>query len=195
MSNIARIIVFPNSDHLCSVRYKDEVYEDDEEGELRRLLRCWQDADHLTDFYETHKKDLRDGFYSGTDFASFLDRTDKAALDFQQRIWAAITTNTATSLETLFRPLDNLQEERDRYQRMKARSYEPNGWLRLYALRTIDDTYIVTGGAIKLTHRMERPHLQRELEKMAAIRKQMSKYLRDDDFYTLYSLLHTSTDL
>ena len=40
-------------------------------------------------------------------------------------------------------------------------------WLRLYGLRVDEGVYVITGGAIKLTHRMaERVHTNMELLKL-----------------------------
>ena len=191
MPNLERIFVVPSSDYLCSARFSDTAYEDDEEGELRRHIRYWQDPGYLTDFYENHKHDLREDFYDHIDFLSFLDGTETALADLVQRIDRAVRANRPDALDALFRPLDNRQTERDRYQSLKARSYEPEGWLRLYALRTLDDAYIITGGAIKFTHRMDRPHLQVELDKMAECRRVLSRYIRTNNFYSLDALIST----
>lgn len=43
--------------------------------------------------------------------------------------------------------------------------------LRLYAVRIGENTFVVTGGAIKLTHRMEeRPHTQRQLIRLTSVK-------------------------
>lgn len=44
-------------------------------------------------------------------------------------------------------------------------------WLRLYAIRLEKGTFIITGGAIKLTYKMpERTHTLQELIKMEQVR-------------------------
>lgn len=50
-------------------------------------------------------------------------------------------------------------------------------WLRIYAIKLGDGVYLVTGGAIKLTHLMqERRHTIIELERMEMVRN----YLLDN---------------
>ena len=44
-------------------------------------------------------------------------------------------------------------------------------WLRLYAIKLDDGKFLITGGAIKLTHRMEdRKHTAEELQRLDQVR-------------------------
>ena len=56
----------------------------------------------------------------------------------------------------------------------KAKGFRTSGhpsWLRLYALKLDPETYVITGGAITLTHTMgERQHTIMELQKMENVR-------------------------
>lgn len=46
-----------------------------------------------------------------------------------------------------------------------------NSWLRIYAIKLDKGIYLITGGAIKLTHLMsEREHTLNELKKMEMVR-------------------------
>ena len=58
-----------------------------------------------------------------------------------------------------------------------------NSWLRLYAIRIDKHLYVISGGAIKLTKKMEqRDHTKAELDKMEeAIRFLRSKELINED--------------
>ena len=52
-----------------------------------------------------------------------------------------------------------------------ARNFRHDSWLRLYAIRFQRNSYLVTGGAIKLTHTMqEREHTLEELRKLEKVR-------------------------
>ena len=52
--------------------------------------------------------------------------------------------------------------------------------LRIYAVRIGENTYVVTGGAIKLTHKMkDRPHTQQQLERLIRVRD----WLKDEGIY------------
>ena len=83
-------------------------------------------------------------------------------------------------LDYLFRPLENHRIHEMLLSREKAkgkRSSTHNSWLRIYAIKLDEGTYLVTGGAIKLTHLMaEREHTLNELRKMEMVRN----YLLDN---------------
>ena len=52
-----------------------------------------------------------------------------------------------------------------------ARNFRHDSWLRLYAIRFQQNSYLVTGGAIKLTRTMqEREHTLEELHKLENVR-------------------------
>lgn len=47
-----------------------------------------------------------------------------------------------------------------------------NSWLRIYAIRIDTNTYVITGGGIKLTKTMnDREHLINELEKLTKVKE------------------------
>ena len=56
-------------------------------------------------------------------------------------------------------------------EKAKGKWHRHDSWLRLYALKVDEGSYLITGGAIKLTHKMtERAHTLRELAKMEQVR-------------------------
>lgn len=82
-------------------------------------------------------------------------------------------------LDGLFHPLSYFDKRETELTREKARNWDRDrhaSWLRVYAIRVEKDVFIITGGAIKLTHEMQdRPHTQLELEKM----NQCKDYLKE----------------
>ena len=63
-------------------------------------------------------------------------------------------------------------------------SFRHPSWLRIYAIKIQSGVYLVTGGAIKLTHEMrERSHTLVELAKMEHVRN----YLLDNGVFDLDS--------
>ena len=78
----------------------------------------------------------------------------------------------SSALSDFFKPLDNREMELSPYslQKLKGRREERNSYLRIYAIR-YKDKFIVTGGAIKLTSKMEeRPHTNDELKKLELVK-------------------------
>lgn len=64
----------------------------------------------------------------------------------------------------------------------KAYGLRSRSWLRIYVLKTTDEAYLITGGAIKLTRSMqEREHTRLELVKM----KQCECLLKELGIYDL----------
>jgi hypothetical protein len=79
-------------------------------------------------------------------------------------------------LDYIFRPLDNLEFREISLSKQKA----SKRWLRLYAIKIEANHYVITGGAIKLTHKMqEKEHTQKELVKLEKCRN----YLQSQDVF------------
>ena len=78
------------------------------------------------------------------------------------------------SLDQLFRPLENSRFTEMSLSKEKAKGLWNSchsSWLRIYALKLEPDSYLVTGGAIKLTRTMEeREHTLQELMNMEKVR-------------------------
>lgn len=78
------------------------------------------------------------------------------------------------NLNTLFRHLENNRFSEMTLGKEKARGkrvHKHSSWLRIYAIKIEDGTYVVTGGAMKLTATMsERTHTLAELAKMEMVR-------------------------
>ena len=78
-------------------------------------------------------------------------------------------------------PLDITDTRCTELTRRKARNWNRNkhaSWLRIYAIRLEPNVYVVTGGAIKLTQRMQdKEHTSLELEKLNKC-KEFLKYNR-----------------
>lgn len=95
------------------------------------------------------------------------------------------------NLDTLFRPLDNNEISESLLQKDKARLKKRplhSSWLRIYAIRLSTGAYIITGGAIKLTLKMEeREHTKLELSKIEKVRNfLLSEHIIDDDSFIDY---------
>lgn len=83
-------------------------------------------------------------------------------------------------LDKLFRNLDNFEVRILALSKQKTR----RRWLRLYAIRIDTNTYLITGGAIKLSGKMEdRPHTTLELTKL----EQCKRYLEQKDVFDIDS--------
>ncbi len=146
------------------------VYDQDDVDILTKTLSFWLDPIELRSFFTANKKDLFPFFKVETVeqaiFDTIADATSLACL--------ILDINYETNLDELFRPLDNKRVREMILSREKAKGKRVSGhpsWLRIYALRLDEGIYLVTGGAIKLTHTMqERKHTNQELIKIKLVR-------------------------
>jgi hypothetical protein len=162
------------------------------EDELTKCLEHWLDPIYLHDFFTTHQNDLNSGYYGKTiSIQQAISYTrDEAYQLFEKLNQLAIsgTKSDNQSLSLAFKPLRNGDYSQKELQEEKAKSTIQKRWLRIYAIRIASNTFIVTGGAIKLVRKMnERPHLQRERQKLEEVRNYLYKegILDKDDFEML----------
>lgn len=146
------------------------VYDGHSEDILTRTLSDWIDIDYLTRFFAENRLDLEQYFkITNLDNAIYDTITDAATLSC-----LILDLNPTANLDALFRPLEPGRMSEMMLSREKAKGRGVSGhpsWLRLYAIKLDDGVYLVTGGAIKLTHRMsERKHTLDELKKMESVR-------------------------
>lgn len=140
-------------------------YDGENVNAFEQTFGQWCDLEWLTAFFVTNKEDLERYFHIRS-----IDRAIYDTMGDAIRLESIILDLTADSdLDTLFRPLNNLQCSEFLLGKEKAkgrRAVHHPSWLRIYALRLQKGVYLITGGAVKLTHTMqERSHTLKELEK------------------------------
>lgn len=152
------------------------VYDGDTQDILSKTFENWLDPGYLEEFFNRNIKDLESYFHiTNLDSAIYDTIEDAVSLSC---LMLDIRPNA--NLDSLFRPLENhrihemfLSREKAKGKRMSTHS----SWLRIYAIKLGQGTYLVTGGAIKLTHLMaDREHTLNELRKMEMVRN----YLLDN---------------
>ncbi len=151
---------------LWAVRYDGEP-----DNELFRLFEQWNDVVWLRKFFKENWQDLT-SYFKITDINQAITDT----IDDSEILEGVIMDiSPDANLEELFRPLSNNSSVADFLDKMKARGSRTNrhvSWLRIYAIRLSEGIYIITGGAIKLTEKMQdRPHTMIELEKIEKVRR------------------------
>lgn len=148
-------------DHLWAVKEPDKEYD-----ELTALFEKWNDADFLLDFFMDNLEDLTEYFHIKKVSQAIQDTFDDAD-ELEELILEFPYTE---DLDSLFKPLDITDTRSTELTRQKARNWNRDrhaSWLRVYAIRLEPNVYVVTGGAIKLTHLMQdREHTKLELQKL-----------------------------
>lgn len=154
--------------------------------ELEILFDHWNDVVWLRDFFVNNQEDLN-AFYQ----VSIEDAIWDTIEDSDKIETLLMELAEDDHLDTIFRPLDNNETAESLLQRDKARlKNRPthSSWLRVYAIRLTTGAYIITGGAIKLTFKMEeRDHTKRELDKIERVRNFLiNEHIIDDDSFIEY---------
>ena len=162
-------------------------YDGDYENALFLCFSHWNDVEWLRSFFSENRTDLV-SFFRITDLNKAIYDTIEDADKLQCLI---LDLNPDADLETLFRPLDNRQTfalmlDKEK-ARLKSRPLHAS-WLRLYAIRLDKGSFIITGGAIKLTQGMaDRSHTLRELERLEKVRNfLLDEHIVDYDSFIDY---------
>lgn len=141
------IAIFPP--YIYSIQY-----DGSENNEFDRLLNEWNDVAQVTDFFTANKDYLK------TSVWEYLSEPENAARQ---------VLDEAASLEMLFEQLYELTQKGDKpdydshfhyldgkykfemeYVPMKSYGVNSPSLLRMYAIKMGENTYLITGGGIKL---------------------------------------------
>lgn len=162
-----------------------------DDDEFRKIFNLWGDVEYLENFFEENKSDLEKEFYSGITVSDAVEMTLEEAEALEEKLYEYAESghsDISQSLQTLFRSLDNNDYKTTSLQKSKAYGSRRKSWLRVYAIRIEANLFIITGGAIKLTHTMnERPHTLKELQKLDRVRAFLKEegLLDESDFENL----------
>ena len=160
--------------------------DDSDCHELEILLDHWNDVVWLRNFFVSNQADLNEYYHVSIEDAIWDTIEDSEKIENMLMQLAE-----GDDLDTLFRPLDNNETTESLLQKDKARLKKRSthsSWLRIYAIRLSTGAYIITGGAIKLTLKMEeREHTRQELDKIEKVRNFLiNESIIDDDSFIEY---------
>lgn len=148
------------------------LLEGESQNEFDKFFDQMNDIEWLHNFFERNRADLHSGFFGSISMGAAVARTidevgqmEDSLYEYSERGFRGRDGN----LQQLFKPLNNFEYSITTHQKSKARVRK--GWLRIYAIRLAENCYLVTGGAIKLSFDMKRPHLQNELLKLEQTRQ------------------------
>lgn len=162
---IVRTFDLPNT-KLLAIRY-----DGSELDALEILQDQWGSTEFLRAFFTEYKKDHYVK-YGSSKLNRLVQQAKELSDDFFGLLLELAADVESSALSDFFKPLDNRELELEPYslQKIKGRGEELNSYLRIYAIR-YKDKIIVTGGAIKLTNKMEeRPHTNDELKKLDLVK-------------------------
>lgn len=157
---------------LWAMVYPDEAGNIDCDNSidvLEEIFRKWRDPEYMYNFCKENFNDIKIYFARPITISRaanhLMDEADKLE---DELLEAAATQTAAKNLQSIFKPLNDnetaifeIQSSKTKIKKGEMKGVAPI--LRLYAVRVDEDTYIITGGAIKLTHKMEqRQHTKNE---------------------------------
>lgn len=167
---IIRTFDLPNT-KLFTIKFDGEELD-----ALEKLRLEWSSVEFLMEFFTKFQKE-----YSENYGKSNRSRVAGEAIDLADKLFEKLhqlaQNSNLIQLSGFFKPLDNREFGKDpyEYQKLKAKGEERKSYLRIYAIR-YQETIIVTGGAIKLTDRMQdRPHTNDELKKLELVKAFLDK--------------------
>lgn len=146
-------------------------------NEFERLFNLWTDAQYIRNYLNDNIDYLQAPFFKQYLFSDLETKIFREAqdlrimfLDFEDDFFE----NNA-KLQEIFRPLSDSEHTIPVHQSTKSSIYNwkyLKALLRFYAIRIGNNTYVITGGAIKLVKKMEsHPDTSKELKKLRSVKK------------------------
>ncbi len=156
------------------------IYDRERTDEFNRLFDLWNDGEYLRAFFKEHISDLKTDFWENMSIRDAVEKVLNEAGIFEDMLFElghGRPWKGKNNIKQFFQPLDNREYNDKLYQKKKAKPESKLPFLRLYAIRLADDSFIITGGAIKLTDKMNgKKHLEKELAKL----EQVKSYLKEN---------------
>lgn len=150
-------------------------YEDEPDNEYHRLMELWTDVHYLYQFAKNN---------AISDIEDFINEVLYDVEQIQDFIESLIQNQE--SLVRYFEPLGQIEQRKKRLALQKGKI--ERSCLRIYAIKVDEDCFIITGGAIKITQRMQ-DHVdtQQELTKLNNARSylELNGVFDDNSFYEL----------
>lgn len=162
------------------------------ENEYDRLMDLWTDVSYLRQFAKDAMSQDIESFKKYTrleDVKSFVDAVSEDAEDIQDFMYDV--EEGEEKLDDFFK---NYHNKESRFRVLSLQKGKPNrkSFLRLYALRIDAETYLITGGAIKLVATMqESEELMDEELKLNKVKA----YLQDNGVFDCDSFQEFKTEL
>ncbi|RPE08100.1 hypothetical protein EGT74_13610 [Chitinophaga lutea] len=146
-------------------------YHKDGPDEFDRLFNLWNDTEYVESFCYENEADLVDAFQRPVTVEEAAREIIEEAMVMEEQLFEYYES---TRLQEIFRPLFNHEYILSPLQRSKAcivvkMFHRPK--LIVYAIRLAPNSFIMSGGAVKLTATMnDRPHLMEELRKLDSVK-------------------------
>lgn len=163
--------------HIFAEKLYAFHFDGETQNELGRLLSEWNDPEYLYNFFKANKADIP----KNESIISLSEKVSEDANKVDDTLYA-ICNSHSMKLSRFFKPLNNEEYRILTISEQKGRE----NYLRIYALRIDDNCFVITGGAIKLTLKMQdRKHTKKELNKIKTCRNflKANDVVDEESFY------------
>ena len=160
-------------DHLYSVQY-----EGCSESEFTRLFKLWKNSENVDLFIDTYKDLMKSPFWveqgiSASDARRLITQEAVATESHFLDLYLNTMNGDVPDFNQEFVFLDKQVFEfrlRSKHKMYGTHGKDHPSFLRIYAIKVENNCFLITGGAIKLTHRMdEAEYLQEEVRKLNTV--------------------------
>jgi uncharacterized protein YxeA len=154
------------------------LYETEVKDEFERLLDLWNNTKYVKDYFVQNRKYLETEYFSYLSIDAAITKVLEEADELENLLYKYTEDGfqvKGENLQMLFRSLSLEKKESKipklQYTKAKIDLRKFPKFLRFYAVRIDKNTFIITGGAIKLTKYMsEHNDTIRELEKLDEVK-------------------------
>ena len=143
-------------------------------AELKGMLEMLTDPYYLADFFDRNRDFFSKPFWKNVSQEKFVFDIIKSVNIVYDKLKSACLNK---DLNKLFEPLSLLEVNRLLAKhKMKPREINSVNAIRVYAVKIDDETYCMTGFAIKVTEKMqESPNTLLELKKLELVCKELNR--------------------
>ncbi|MCH6233479.1 hypothetical protein [Cognataquiflexum rubidum] len=161
------------------------MYEGSDQDALKILQEKWADPEDLRTFFKQFKRDY-EAYYGKATLSQIVEKAIEDADALFETLFKLAEDESGKHLSEFFKPLHN-KEAGTAYelQQLKAYGTLSNSFLRIYAIR-YGNSFVITGGAIKLTDQMkDRKHTKEEFYKLEIVRDYLQEKGEKGEFVYL----------
>lgn len=161
-------------EHIATITVLEEEYlyaveyVGDGTDVVEILFDRWADTEYLVEYLDKNSDLLHAGFYTDMEIANGVGNIIRDAHRLKMKLAKA---SKGRRLHQLFKPYTKGIQTRHSEPLKKAYGTIPKSMLRLYAVSLADGSYIICGGAIKLTKAVDEDDtLKRERTRLNKLR-------------------------
>lgn len=134
-------------------------YDDREDAEFDRLFTLWNDMEYVCGFMEQNKEYLANPVWGKTPEPEDAARQVLNEAEELEELFDELNNNTVhgnkPDFDSHFKYLDGDYKFEFKQPPMKSYGTERPSLLRIYAIKLQPNTYIITGGGIKLADKIQ----------------------------------------